>query len=217
MIRYGVLISLWGAWCFLHSFLISPTVTGLVRKRFENGYRYYRLFYNLTALATLIPVSIYTFSLRGQPVFSWEGPLRIVQGMLGIFAMLFFIGGARRYDLALFLGIRQIRKQTSCAILTDDCHPDTGGILKMVRHPWYAGGILIVWSRNLDVSAILTNLIITLYFIIGAFIEERKLRMEFGEEYIQYQRRVSMLFPLKWIIQHLSEVNKKPNRNPRAN
>jgi methanethiol S-methyltransferase len=203
MIRYVVLISLWGAWCFLHSFLITPTVTGFVRKRFEKAYRYYRIFYNFIALVTLIPVLVYSFSIKGLPVFRWEGPFRIVQGLLLVSALLLFMGGARRYDLAQFLGIRQAREDSACSILTDDCRLDTGGILGMVRHPWYAGGILIIWARNLDMVAILTSLVITGYFFIGTFLEERKLLAEFGEEYIDYQQRVSMLFPLKWVIQKL--------------
>ena len=203
MIRYAVLVSIWGAWCFLHSFLITPAVTGFVHKRFEKAYPYYRIFYNLIALVTLILVSIYAFSVRGLPVFRWEGLLRIVQGLLVVSALLFFIGGARRYDLAQFLGIRQVRENNACNILTDDCQLDTGGILGMVRHPWYAGGILIVWARNLDMAAILTSLVFTGYFLIGTFLEERKLLVEFGEEYIDYQQRVSMFFPLKWIRQKL--------------
>ncbi|MCJ7538501.1 MAG: isoprenylcysteine carboxylmethyltransferase family protein [Desulfobacterales bacterium] len=203
MTRYAVLISLWGAWCFLHSFLIIPAVTGFVRKRFEKAYRYYRIFYNFIALVTLIPVLVYSFSIKGLPVFRWEGPFRIVQGLLVISALLLFIGGARRYDLAQLLGIRQVREDSACSILTDDCRLDTGGILGMVRHPWYAGGILIVWARNLDMAALLTSLIITGYFFIGTFLEERKLLAEFGEEYIDYQQRVSMIFPFKWVIQKL--------------
>ena len=80
----------------------------------------------------------------------------------------------------------------------------------MVRHPWYAGGILIVWARNLDMAAILTSLLITGHFLIGAFLEERKMLAEFGEEYIGYQRRVSMLFPFKWVIQKLTGIGFKP-------
>jgi protein-S-isoprenylcysteine O-methyltransferase Ste14 len=120
-----------------------------------------------------------------------------------VWALLFFVGGARRYDLAQFLGIRQVRENNACSILTDDWRLDTGGILGMVRHPWYAGGILIVWARNLDMATILTNLVITVYFFIGAFLEERKLLAEFGEEYVDYQQRVSMFFPFKWAIQKL--------------
>ena len=201
-----VLVLLWGAWCFLHSFMISPTITDFARKRFEKKYRYYRIFYNSIALLTLIPVLVYSFSIKGQPVFRWEGGFRIVQGLLIVSALLFFIGGARRYDLAQFLGIRQVRENKVCSALTGDCHLDSGGILGMVRHPWYAGGILIVWARNLDIAAALTSLAITTYFIIGSFLEERKLLAEFGEEYIEYQRRVSMLFPFKWVIQKLGGV-----------
>ncbi len=210
MTRYVVLISLWGAWCFLHSFMITLTVTGFVRKRFAKTYRYYRIFYNVIALATLTPVLIYSFSIKGPPVFGWDGPFRIVQGLFVFSALLLFIGGARRYSLNQFLGIRQVRENSACSVLTDDCRLDTGGILGMVRHPWYTGGILIVWARNLDMAAMLTSLVITGYFLIGAFLEERKLLAEFGKEYIDYQRRVSMLFPFKWVIQKLTRERGKP-------
>ena len=203
MTRYLELISLWGAWCFLHSLLITHTVTGFIQERFEKAYRYYRIFYNFIALVTLIPVLVYSFSIKELPVFRWEGPFRIVQGLLVVSAFLLFIGGARRYDLAQFLGIRQVHENSACSVLTDDCHLDTGDVLGMTRHPWYAGGILIVWARDLDIAAILTSLVITGYFLIGIFMEERKLLVEFGEEYIDYQQRVSMLFPFKWVMQKL--------------
>jgi protein-S-isoprenylcysteine O-methyltransferase Ste14 len=203
MTRYIALILLWGAWCFFHSFMITPAVTDFIQKRLDKTYRYYRIFYNFIALVSLIPVLVYSFSIKGIPVFRWEGPLRIVQGLLVVSALLFFIGGARIYDFARFLGIRQVSENSTCGILTDDCRLDTGGILKMVRHPWYSGGILIVWARNLDMAAIVTNLVISVYFLIGTFLEERKLLSEFGEEYIDYRQNVSMLFPFKWIMQKL--------------
>ena len=213
MTRYVVLISLWGAWCFLHSFLITHTVTDFVQKRFEKAYRYYRIFYNFIALVTLIPVLAYSFSIKGLSVFRWEGPFRIVQGLLVVPAFLLFIGGFRRYDLVQFLGIRHVRENSACSALTDDCRLDTGGILGMTRHPWYAGGILIVWARDLDIAAILTNLVITGYFLIGIFLEERKLLVEFGKEYIDYQQRVSTLFPFKWVIQKLRGEQDKSLNN----
>lgn len=200
MTRYLMLISLWGAWCFLHSLMITRTVTDFVRKRFEKAYRHYRLVYNLTASLTLIPVLVYAFSIKEVPVFRWEGLFRIAQGLFLVAALLLFIAGSRRYSLSQFLGIRQIYENSSCSVLTEECRLDTGGVLGMVRHPWYTGGILIIWARNLDITAILTNLIITGYFLIGIFLEERKLVDEFGAEYIDYQQRVSMLFPFKWVI-----------------
>jgi protein-S-isoprenylcysteine O-methyltransferase Ste14 len=73
------------------------------------------------------------------------------------------------------------------------------GILGVIRHPWYVGGMLIVWARPLDISAIITNTIITGYFVVGAILEERKLRRVFGDAYREYQEKVSMFFPCKWL------------------
>jgi methanethiol S-methyltransferase len=59
--------------------------------------------------------------------------------------------------------------------------------------------MLIVWVEDLSVSTILINIIISIYFIVGSFLEERKLVREFGDDYRQYQQTVSMLFPWRWL------------------
>jgi len=58
---------------------------------------------------------------------------------------------------------------------------------------------LIVWARDLGWSAVLNNLVIDAYFLIGAFLEERKLVREYGMAYVRYRRQVSMFFPWKWV------------------
>jgi protein-S-isoprenylcysteine O-methyltransferase Ste14 len=35
--------------------------------------------------------------------------------------------------------------------------------------------------------------------VIGTFLEEQKLVLEFGDQYKVYQRQVSMFIPLKWL------------------
>ena len=200
MHRYGVLVIIWAVWCCLHSFMITPSIVELVQRRFKKANRYYRLFYNFIASITLIPVLLYYFSIKGPLVFQWEGPLRVVQAVLAVSALVLFIVGARRYDMAQFLGISQIRGNGTCHVLKEDCSLDTGGVLGVVRHPWYAGGILAVWARHMNMADILTNVVLTAYFVTGALLEERKLVKEFGEEYRAYQKRVSMLFPLKHVI-----------------
>jgi len=123
--------------------------------------------------------------------------------MLQIFLLLvstfLFVSGARHYDALQFLGIRQLTQSDSCAVLTENCELNTTGILSIIRHPWYLGGMIIVWTRDLDLSAILTNAIITGYFVVGAFLEERKLSTELGNTYREYQSKVSMFFPYKWL------------------
>jgi protein-S-isoprenylcysteine O-methyltransferase Ste14 len=197
--RYIILVLLWSAWCFVHSALISPTVTGYLKHRLQDAFRYYRLIYNGFSLASLVPIAIYTYSVQTEPLFRWEAYLRLVQFLLVFISLFLFLSGSRHYDALQFLGIRELRQSNSCPVLTENCELDTTGVLSVIRHPWYAGGILLVWARNLDISAIITNVIITAYFIIGTFLEERKLSIQFGEAYEAYQNRTSMFFPVKWL------------------
>lgn len=197
---YLFLVVLWGLWCALHSLLIAPSVSARLQRRLAGNYRFYRLGYNLFALLSLAPVLAYGFSLPGPVLFRWEGILRWVQGLSLLAAGVLFIAAAVRYDLGRFLGIRQIREEkTVCRVLSADCSLDSQGVLGMVRHPWYTAGILLVWSRDLDLTALLTSLVISAYLVVGAFLEERKLAAQFGPQYAAYQRRVSMFLPFKWV------------------
>ena len=206
--RYLLLVTLWTGWCALHSALISLSVTESLRRRFPGGFRFYRLLYNLFSAVTLLPVVFYTYSLTEKPLVSWEGPWRAVPILLGATALYLLVAGARRYDLRRFLGLRQIDDAKACSVLTDDCSLDTGGVLGVVRHPWYSAGILLVWARPLDAAAVLTNLIVSGYFVVGAVLEERKLAVQFGEQYADYRRQVSMLFPFKWLGRMLGRTNR---------
>ena len=156
------------------------------------------MLYNLFAVITLFPVLLYTLSQSGDAIVAWDGPWRIVPILLGSLSLILFIAGARRYDLFRFIGLRQIKDEKACSVLTEDCSLDTEGVLSIVRHPWYSAGILAVWARPLDVAAILTNLVVSGYFVVGAILEERKLKLQFGRQYTDYQQHVSMLFPIKW-------------------
>jgi protein-S-isoprenylcysteine O-methyltransferase Ste14 len=125
--------------------------------------------------------------------------MRIGQALLlGIAVLLFFLGG-RHYDARQLVGIKQIREGTSNKVITDTGELDTSGVLGITRHPWYLATILLIWARQLDVSAILVNVILTSYLIVGTYLEEKKLIREFGEKYLAYQKRVSMLIPYKWL------------------
>jgi protein-S-isoprenylcysteine O-methyltransferase Ste14 len=197
--KHLILAVLWSAWCFLHSALISLRVTAYLKRRLKGGFRYYRLIYNGFAVVTLVPVALYAHGLRNEPLFSWEGYWRVGQVLLLAVSFFLFLAGGRRYDGLAFLGLRQLKKRDSCAGLTETCALDTRGILGVVRHPWYAGGMMIIWARDLDLSAIITNLILTGYFVVGTLLEERKLSIEFPEVYKEYQQKVSMFFPYHWL------------------
>ena len=157
---YLFLAILWICWCALHSALISLAVTEPLRKRYPQAFRYYRIFYNLLSGVTLVPIVYYGYTLRGEPIVTWQGGWQLLPILLGTVALFFLVSGARRYDLRQFLGLRQLVDEKTCSVLTDDCTLDTGGVLSVVRHPWYSAGILIVWARSLDLAAIVTNEVI---------------------------------------------------------
>lgn len=189
----------WALWCTLHSALISTAVTDFAKKKLDGSFRFYRLFYNVVSLVTLIPLVYYSHTLREAPVFRWEGLLRIVQVFLLTVSVYLFVAGGKHYSWVRFWGISQIKAGRVGSSLTDSSRFVVSGIHRIIRHPWYLGGILIVWAQDLSVSTILINMVISVYFIIGAVLEERKLMLEFGEKYREYQQRVSMLIPWRWL------------------
>ena len=119
--------------------------------------------------------------------------------LLGVAVLLFFFGG-RHYDARQLLGIKQIRDGTSDSAPTVSGELDTSGILGITRHPWYLATMLLIWARPMDVSAIIVNVILTSYLIVGTYLEEQKLVREFGEINRNYQNNVSMLVPFKCIF-----------------
>jgi len=197
--KYAFLALIWLTWCYVHSVLISLTVNGYLKHCLGDRVRYYRVVYNGLALSTLIPVALYAYSIRSEPLFSWEGYWRVIQAFLLAASLFLFVAGGRHYDGLTFLGLRQLRDRSSCTGLTETCELNTRGVLGAVRHPWYAGGMMIIWARDLDVSAMITNIILTGYFIVGTLLEERKLSIEFPEAYKEYKQRVSMFFPYQWL------------------
>lgn len=199
--KYFVLATLWIIWCAVHSGMISVRATEYLKRRFGSQFRFYRLVFNLVAVATLIPVFIYGESIQGQVVFRWEGFMIVFQVLLLTVAVLLFFAGARHYNMLQFLGLRQIRTGASHSVLTETGKLDTSGILGITRHPWYLGAIIFIWvdHRSLDVAIVITNIVLTIYLIVGTVLEERKLLMEYEEDYRRYQNEVSMLIPFKYL------------------
>jgi protein-S-isoprenylcysteine O-methyltransferase Ste14 len=111
--------------------------------------------------------------------------------------------GAKRYNFSQFAGLTQIKEGTNHNLINKTGKLSSRGILGVIRHPFYAGIFPLIWSNNLDVTALITNIILSVYVIIGTLLEERKLILEFGDAYRGYQQKVSMLFPYKWIKKKL--------------
>ena len=200
-----LLAVLWMVWCAMHSFLIDPTVKTWVRVQLPQLLRAYRLLYNGLSLATLLPLVEYTRRSCGEVVFAWQGwglPVRI---LLLVNAFLLFWGGAKRYDIRLFLGITQLRAGENQVLLSTAKDFLATGVFGMTRHPWYLGSLLALWSVFSEYSrpVLTATIILSLYLVLGTLLEERKIILEYGDSYRRYQQQVSMLLPWKWLKRRL--------------
>ena len=184
--EYLILSILLILWCALHSAMISISVTEYFKKLLGSKYRFYRLLFNIISVLTLIPVALFAYLRPGQVL------------ILGL-AMWFFFRGERHYDIRQLIGLKQIREGTADVAITETGALDTSGVLGMTRHPWYLATLLLIWARQMDVSALIVNAIFTGYLFVGTYLEEIKLVREFGGNYQNYQQKVSMIIPYKWL------------------
>ena len=113
--------------------------------------------------------------------------MKTIRG-IGLLLVLFSLS---RYDLGEFVGVKQLDGKM------EDVPLNKGGLNGWVRHPMYLGILLFVWGGATSELGFYTAVFVTGYLLIGIRFEEKKLVRVFGDEYIEYQREVSMLFPLK--------------------
>ena len=175
----------------LHSVLANNKVkailqAGLIPKK------YYRLLYNFTSLALIIPL----FFLAKKVPFSavlqdnyWVKIIAVLTIAIGAILMLLAL---RQYDLGDFAGTKQIKKSNYKQGLK------ITGFNRFVRHPLYLSILNITWGYFLLKPSALNlsiALVITVYIYIGTRLEEQKLIKDFGQDYVRYQKDVPMLIP----------------------
>jgi protein-S-isoprenylcysteine O-methyltransferase Ste14 len=194
--RLGLLALTWLAYFALHSLLASLGLKRWVARERPGWMRVYRLAYNAMALLLLVPPLWLTYSERGPWLWEWTGFGWWLANGLAALAALGFLWSLRWYDGAEFLGLRQWREGVRTAEDQERFH--LSPLHRYVRHPWYSLGLVIVWTRDMDLAFLVTAMMITLYFVAGSRLEERKLLVYHGEAYRRYRRLVPSLVPSPW-------------------
>ncbi len=201
----AILISLWIAWCAMHSLLVAAATVRRMKARVPGLAYYYRLLYNGLSFITLVPLILLTRTIEGPVIVRWAGSLVAVRVGLLVIALLLFRGGAQKYDLQYFLGLKQLRTGEEHLLLSDQEEFIETGIFTITRHPWYLASIFFIWSARAEypLPVFLVACILSVYLVIGTILEERKIVAQYGESYCRYRQRVSMLFPWKWLVRLL--------------
>lgn len=100
---------------------------------------------------------------------------------------------------SIFFGVNGVRE---VSLKVSETHrPEkviTSGVYSKVRHPQYFAGILSHLGVSLLLSAyfaLLVSPVVIVLYVLLSLKEERELIKEFGEEYVEYTKKVPMIFP----------------------
>jgi methanethiol S-methyltransferase len=195
-VNYLLIVAAWTAYCVLHSFLISIRFTALMTRLLKKYYAFYRLFYVVISFILLAPIIRLTGQFESPAIMAYGAPLSVVRYTLMSGAvLLFFRAFFFDYDSLSFFGIRQILNWAKPKTAAKPVELERNGLLGIVRHPMYLALILYLWCQTFRMMDLVINALLTLYILIGTWLEERKLVLEFGEAYLRYKRQVPMLIP----------------------
>ncbi len=170
----------------IHSLLAAPRVKARLRAAAGSDLPWYRLAYNVTALC-----------LFGWVMLAWQstsvlylapGIWSLVMYGLQVLLLLGMLACIRQTGLARFLGASPGGDDHS-VLNTKGCHA-------MVRHPLYLLGILFFLLNPVMTTRWLTLTILgTIYLLIGALVEERRMLALFGTAYRVYLRQTPFILP----------------------
>jgi methanethiol S-methyltransferase len=185
-------------WGFIHSLLATLWVKERMRRLLgPAAYRFYRLVYNLLAVISFIPVLGLAWLTEDKRLYTVPLPWSLLMGLGELLAMAALWAGFRQTSGLEFIGLSQLGSPDPEAPVTGLV---TGGLYKVVRHPLYSAGLAFIWLFPVMTSNMLAiDIGLTVYVIIGAILEERKLVHAFGQAYRDYQAVTPMLIPFtKW-------------------
>jgi protein-S-isoprenylcysteine O-methyltransferase Ste14 len=194
-----IIIALFTTFGISHSFLASSKFKEQLTKAIGEKIAFYRLFYNVSSL--IIFYFLYVISPKpAVEIYDLPFPYDIIVYTLQVISLFGFIWSSQYINLKEFIGLSQITRYLNGTYDKSDLDESSElkieGALKYCRHPIYLFSILFLLFRpSMDLFYLIFFIIMTLYFIIGSYFEERKLVHKFGSKYSNYQKNVKRLIP----------------------
>jgi len=147
----------------------------------------YRLLYSFLALLLTILWFYYIYMLPDTPLYRITGGLNWLMLAVQLSGLLITLYSLKSFDTGLFLGLKSTHEEP------EPFHEH--GIYHYIRHPMYSGIMLaLLASPAHTLNSWNLTICISLYFIIGARFEERRM-INIHPEYREYRRRVPAFLP----------------------
>lgn len=205
------LVSSWFFYFLIHSFLASITVKAFFASKFSAVMPYYRLTFNFLAVFLLIIPLWLTIVWSGEWLWQWTGVLEWLSHGISILAIVGFLWSLKFYDTSEFLGLRQLSENNTS--VDDQEHFQLSPLHRFVRHPWYFFALVLIWVRDMNLAMLISTVMMSLYFIIGSWYEEKKLIRYHGKIYQRYRELVPGLIPLPWKFLSKTQMKKLLDSN----
>lgn len=182
-------VLIWGA---IHSFTASLGTKEWARRILGGtGIRFYRLAFNLFSVISFLPILWLMVILPDRMLYQIPAPWIYLSSMVQVVAVAILGIGVLQTGVWSFVGLRQL-------IEAPEQHSQlvTRGLYHWVRHPLYSAGLLFIWlTPVMTQNTLVVILAATVYILVGAVFEERKLEREFGAAYVEYKATTPMLIP----------------------
>lgn len=155
--------------------------------------RFYRLFFSLQAAILFVLVLLLVELLPDQILYRIPSPWVFLTTMIQILAVLALAHSVMLTGALRFTGILQaMDAEQSKRPISMVSH----GLYRWVRHPLYFCTFLFIWLVPvMSWNVLALNIGISIYTLMGALLEERKLVQEFGQPYEEYRRKTPFIFP----------------------
>jgi methanethiol S-methyltransferase len=180
----------------IHSALASTRSKNRIAEKYPKLIPHYRITYNVLALLLLLVPLGFMFLDRAEPIIVWHGLFAWFANAVALAAIAGFVWSLKFYDLHEFAGLLNKNQAHAFEVSKLKISP----LHRFVRHPWYFFMLVIIWTRDMNATHLVSAAVITLYLIIGSRLEENKLIAQFGDSYRIYREKVSGLIPLPWKI-----------------
>ncbi|WP_057937087.1 methyltransferase family protein [Algoriphagus resistens] len=190
--NYVLLGLSWAVFYSLHSFLAATKIKRILEGKLGNAYKWYRLAYMLVLPFLFFGIMIQTLLIPNTFLMTKSALTDYLGYMIAGFGTIIATKSYKKYSLKRFL-------EFTTAPLDEPLK--TTGLYSKVRHPLYAGLILIFLGYFL-VAGTLSSAIhlgcLLLYLPFGIYFEEKNLVAQFGEAYQNYRSEVPALIPRFW-------------------
>ena len=190
-------------WAGFHSLTAAQgfkdRVAGMMGESKYQGF--YRLIYSAVSVFTLLPVLYFYWQLPDRSLYSVPAPFSWLMFGLQAAGLIGLTVSVMQSGAMAFVGVQQAADYFS----GNDIAKQSGlgevlvvhGLYRYMRHPLYTFSMLLLWaSPAMTRNSLILVVLISVYFIVGSYIEESRLEQDFGEDYAAYKQKVGRFIPL---------------------